>query len=97
VRDALPEAATLFSERSPTSAKADEAIQALNHDLSFRAQVLKAWQDVGGSSKDLDTLTQLTAMPEFGQVIVDPEATLAVVGRSTERLAAMAAETRPSS
>jgi hypothetical protein len=96
VRDALPEAAALFSERSPTPAKADEAVRTLNHDLPFRAQVLKAWQDAGGSSKDLDTLTQLTAMPEFGQVIVDPEATLAVAGRSTERLAAVAAETRPS-
>jgi hypothetical protein len=96
VRDALPEAAALFSERSPTPAKADEAVRTLNHDLPFRAQLLKAWQDAGGSSKDLDTLTQLTAMPEFGQFIVDPETTLAVAGRSTERLAAVAAETQPS-
>jgi hypothetical protein len=96
VRDALPEAAAFFSERSATPAKADEAIRALNHDLPFRAQVLKAWQDAGANSKDFDTLTQLTAMPEFAQAILDPEATLAVVGRSTERLAALAAETSPS-
>jgi len=96
VREALPEAAALVSERSPTPAKADEAVRTLNHDLPFRAQVLKAWQDAGGSSKDLDTLTQLTTMPEFGQVILDPEATLAVLGRSTERLAVLAAETSPS-
>jgi hypothetical protein len=36
-------------------------------------------------------------MPEFGQVIIDPEATLAVAGRSAERLAAVVAETKPSS
>jgi hypothetical protein len=68
VRDALPDAAAFFSERSPTPAKADEAIQVLNHDLPLRAQMLKAWQDAGANSKDFDTLTQLTAMPEFGQV-----------------------------
>jgi hypothetical protein len=51
VRDALPEAAALVSERSPAPAKADEAIRTLNHDLPFRAQILKAWQDAGGSSK----------------------------------------------
>ncbi len=83
-----------FSERAPTPAKADEAIRALNHDLPFRAQVLKAWQDVGGSSKDLDALT---VMAEFGQLIVAPEAALAVAGGSAEKLAALAAETRPSS
>jgi hypothetical protein len=66
VRDALPDAAAFFSERSPTPAKADEAIQVLNHDLPLRAQMLT--KGVAGRGRQLERLRHAHTTDRYARV-----------------------------
>jgi len=97
VRRALPKAVDWLTEkgRTPGIAKSDELIARLLHDLEFRAGAQKAWAEAGGDPASYHAVEQVLTMPEFGEVVTEPEAALVATGLFAERLAIAAASTQP--